>query len=114
MRVGRSCSGRRPSARICSVYCNSKLNTQNPKQLFLSLEFRVLSGVSLSDQRDVPREGAPDVDVSGKCVDLFAVDENLHALHGGKVRGHRVDERVDGHQLVERSARMRARNLWAQ
>ena len=46
----------------------------------------------------------PEVDVSGQRVDFLAVDEDLHARDRRQVHRQRVDDRVDGEELVERPA----------
>ena len=48
----------------------------------------------------------PEVHVTRERVHFFSVDEDLHALDCGQVDGDRVDDGVDGEDLVERAAGM--------
>ena len=58
------------------------------------------------DPGQILRERTPQIDVAGERVDFLAVDEHLHARDRRQVHGERVDDRVDGEQLVERAAGM--------
>ena len=67
------------------------------------------SPFSVFDPLQALLERMPQVDVTGQCVDLLAVDENLHPRDRRQVHGDRIDDRVDREELVERAAGMRVR-----
>src|SRR3954469_25906791 len=69
---------------------------------------------SLLDERQIFRERAAQIDVTGERLDFFAVDEHLHCGDRRQVVGERVDDGVDGQEFVERAARMAGDDFAAQ
>src|SRR3954465_4617732 len=57
--------------------------------------------------RQIFRQRPPEIDMAGQRVHFLAVDEQLDVGDGGQVDGERVDDRIDGEQLVDGAARMR-------
>src|SRR5215207_204811 len=64
-----------------------------------------------TDERAVGRQRPAEVDVPGQGIDFLAVDQDLDAGDRRQVDGQGVDDGVDGEQLVERPARVRAGDL---
>jgi len=52
--------------------------------------------------------------MSGQRLGFLAVDENLHRLHARQVDSQRVDDGVDGQQLVECTTRVRGGDFMAE